>query len=146
VARPTVETGGAHGELIGSERNRAQLGAEQRSDRAEGHAYAGSTLRPETRERTSSAGGRRLGVENREAGVERSNQGQARDRTATGGTERLSAPARPETQPGTQPERPTQQEKAVDPVQESGAPVPVPDTTMGSAPDSSAPGKVEPPE
>jgi RNA polymerase sigma factor (sigma-70 family) len=144
AAHPPVETRGAHGKLISSERNRGQRGAEQRSDRAEGHAYAGSKLRAERTERTSSAGGRRLGLEKREARVERTRQDRTRDRTPTGVTER---PARPETQSGAPRERPTPQEKAVDPaVQESGAPVPVPDTTPDAAPNSSAPGKARPAE
>jgi RNA polymerase sigma factor (sigma-70 family) len=137
---PPVATQGEHGELISSERNRAQRGTEQRSERAQGHAYAGSKRRADTPDNTSSAGGRRLGLDKREASVEHSRQGQARDRTSTGGTER---PTRPETQSGAPRERPTPQERAVDPaVQESGEPVPVPDTTPDAAPGTSAPGKV----
>ena len=135
VAHPPVETRGAHGELISSERDRAQRGTEMRSEPAEGHAYAGSKLRPARPERTSSAGGRRMGLDNREAGVERFGQGQGRERAATGGAERPSAPARPERQSGGPRERPTPQVKTVDPVQESGAPLPVPDTAIDSAPD-----------
>ena len=141
AGHPPVETRGAHGGLISSERNRAQRGAEMRSDRATGHAYAGSKRPAETRERTSSAGGRRLGLDRRQAGVERSEPGQARDRTATGRTGDRIAPSRPDTQSGAPRERPAPQTKAVDPVQESGAPLPVPETTPDPAPTSSAPGK-----
>jgi RNA polymerase sigma factor (sigma-70 family) len=143
VAHPPVETRGAHGELISSERSRAQRGTEMRSDRAEGHAYAGTRRPAETRERNRSAGGRRLGLEKREAGVERTNPGQTRDRTATGGTGGRDAPGTPELQPGAPRERPAPQEKAVDPVQESGAPLPVPETTPDADPSTSAPGKVK---
>ena len=125
-----------------------------RSDRAQGQAYAGSKRPAETRERTSSAGGRRLGAEKRKADVERSKPGQARDRTATGGTGERIAPSRPETQSGAPRERPAPQKKAVDPVQESGAPLPAPDATTDSAPapttesapESSTPGQVKPAE
>jgi RNA polymerase sigma factor (sigma-70 family) len=142
AAHPPVETRG-DGELISSERNRAQRGAEMRSDRAQGHAYAGSERPAEAREHTSSAGGRRLGTDKREAAVERSKPGQAPDRTDTGGR---IAPGTPETQSGVPRERPAPQEKAVEPVQESGAPLPVPETTPDTAPGTSAPGKVKPAE
>jgi RNA polymerase sigma factor (sigma-70 family) len=144
AAHPPVATRGAHGELISSERNRSQRGAEMRSDRAQGHAYAGSRSPAETGERTSSAGGQRLGSEKRQAGVERSQPRQTRDRTATGGTGERIAPGRPETQSGAPRARPAPQEKAVDPVQESGAPLPVPETTPDTAPGTSTPGKVKP--
>jgi RNA polymerase sigma factor (sigma-70 family) len=130
---PPVATQGEHGELISSERNRAQRGLDQRSGRAGGHAYAGS--KPE---HTNSAGGRRLGLEEREARVERSAPGRLRDRTSTGTTERGSAPAQPERELRAPREHPTPQVKAVEPpVQESGAPVPVPETTTSpdTAPD-----------
>ena len=154
AAHRQVETRGAHGELISSERNRAQRGTDMRSERADGHAYAGSRRPADTREHTSSAGGRRLGLGTGEAGVQPTKPGQARDRTATGGSERRGARVRPERQPAGPGDRGTQQEKAVDPVQESGAPLPAPDATTDSAPapttesapDSSTPGQVKPAE
>ena len=140
ASHPAVATQGEHGELISSERNRAQRGLEQRSERADGHAYAGS--RPESEavepKTTNSAGGRRVGVEKREARVEHSAPGQSRDRTPNGSAERPSAPVKPERTPRVPRERPTPQVKAVDPpVQESGAPIPVPEATPSpdAAPD-----------
>jgi RNA polymerase sigma factor (sigma-70 family) len=65
-----VETRGAHGEQISSERNHGRRGAERRSERANGHPYAGSKSKKV--EHTSSAGGRRLG---RQKQAERSQGG-----------------------------------------------------------------------
>jgi RNA polymerase sigma factor (sigma-70 family) len=124
---PPVATQGEHGELISSERNRAQRGLEQRSERAAGHAYAGSKPDSAKPESTNSAGGQRVGVEKRDARVERIAPGRLRDRTPNGSTERPSAPGKPEQEPR---ERPTPQVKAVEPpAQETGAPVPAPETT-----------------
>jgi RNA polymerase sigma factor (sigma-70 family) len=152
AAHPPVETRGAHGELISSERNRAQRGLDERSERAQGHAYAGSKSGAERPERTNSAGGRRVGVEKRDARVEHSAPGRTRERTApTGGSETRGGQTRQETQQGVPRERTTPQVKAVEPpVQESGAPLPIPDTTTvpesttpDSAPSTSVPGRTK---
>jgi len=138
---PPVATQGENGELISSERNRAQRGLEQRSGRAGGHAYAGSRPESEKPESTNSAGGRRIGAGEREARIERSAPGRLRDRTSNGSAERPSAPVRPERELGAPRERPTPQVKAVEPpVQESGAPVPVPEATPSpdAAPDDAS--------
>jgi RNA polymerase sigma factor (sigma-70 family) len=89
-----VETRGAHGERISSERNHGQRGAERRSERSNGHAYAGS--KSKKGEHTSSAGGRKLGQQKRAAGE----RGVARGhdpafRTAP----KPAAPQKPATQP-----------------------------------------------
>jgi RNA polymerase sigma factor (sigma-70 family) len=95
-----VETRGAHGERISSERNHGQRGAERRSERSNGHAYAGS--KSKKGEHTSSAGGRKLGQHKRAAGE----RGAAR-----GHDPALKKQAAPQTQ-ATQP-RPQPQPRAV---------------------------------
>jgi RNA polymerase sigma factor (sigma-70 family) len=150
-AHPPVETRGAHGERIRSERSHGLRGAEQRSDRAQGNAYAGSKPgagKPErTAEGTNSAGGRRLGQEKRDARLDRATRGQGREKGPAGGANGQNRPERPATPKPAPPERATPQEKAVEPsVQESGAPVPVPDPTPEASPKTSAPGQVKLPE
>jgi len=141
-----VEPHGARGELISSERSRGPRGAERRSDRARGHAYAGSKrgVKPD---RANHAGDRSLGREKRDARVEGGRAGHGRDRTSAGSTDTRTAPAKPETQSRPLREAPAPQQNAVpEPgVQQSGAPVPVPDSTPDAATDAATPDGVESP-
>ena len=151
AAHPPVETRGAHVELIRSERSHGLRGAEQRSDRAQGNAYAGSKRgagKPAgTAEGTNSAGGRRLGQQKRDARLDGATRGQGHEKGPGGGAQGQNRPERPATLRPAPPERPTPQEKAVQPsVQESDAPVPVPDATPEASPETSAPGQVKLPE
>jgi RNA polymerase sigma factor (sigma-70 family) len=97
---PAVETRGAHGERISGERSHGRRGAEQRSERANGKAWAGSKPK---RDRTSAAGGRKRGHEKRAertAGEPRGNA-HGRNGTAKGQTkQRASKPqaSRPSAQ------------------------------------------------
>ena len=92
-----VETRGAHGERISSERNHGQRGAERRSARSNGRANAGS--KSKKGERTNSAGGRKLGHQNR---AERAagERGVARGQDPAFKTApKPAAPQKPATQP-----------------------------------------------
>jgi RNA polymerase sigma factor (sigma-70 family) len=145
AAHPPVATRGAHGEQIRSERSHGLRGADQRSDRAQGNAYAGSKRGAGKPERaaqgTHSAGGRRLGQQKRDARLDGATRGQRREKAPTGGAQGQNRPERPAMLRPAPPERPTPQEEAVQPtVQESGAAAPVPDAAPEASPDASAPG------
>jgi RNA polymerase sigma factor (sigma-70 family) len=144
AAHPPVEARGAHGERISSERSHGLRGAEQRSEGARGRAYAG-TKRAEKPEHTNSAGGRALGRQKRDARVDDITRGQRRGRISAGTTDTRIAPSKPLRQSRPSHERPTPQQKALPApdVQESGAPVPIPDATPQVAPQDSTPGQVK---
>jgi RNA polymerase sigma factor (sigma-70 family) len=59
------ETAGAHGAQVSGERSHGRRGSERRAERSHGHGNAGSKSRGNGQDRTSSAGGRRLGQEKR---------------------------------------------------------------------------------
>jgi RNA polymerase sigma factor (sigma-70 family) len=143
AAHPPVETRGAHGELISAERSHGQRGAERRSARSRGHAYAGS--KPKAERPDHSARGPNLGREKREGRLDRGTRAQAREKTSRGSKGRRSAPAKPEIQRIPTPrETPVPPDRAAQPkIQKSGAaPVPAPDATSETAPDASAKGKL----
>jgi RNA polymerase sigma factor (sigma-70 family) len=129
AARPPVETGGAHGERISSERNHGQRGAERREARSRGDGWRREAGKPD---RTSSAGGRRLGQEMRDLrGTASPRSGRGTDRTSK--PER-AAPLKPETQ-----SRPAPEVKAAP----ETVPVPVPEPAPVPEPQLSAPGQVK---
>jgi hypothetical protein len=120
-----VETGGAHGERISSERSHSLRGDERRTARSQGHGYAGSNAREPNPERTSSAGGRRVGQEKRTERVAPTRPDPAGGQGSTGRAgPRTTAPTRPETQ-----SRAVPQTKDVPPatVEEIAPALPVPD-------------------
>ena len=130
AAHPPVETRGTHGDRISSERSDGLRGAERSSERARGHAYAGSK-RAQKPDHTNSVSGRRLGREKRDARVEEVKRGQAGGKTSSGGTDTRTTPSKPLTQSRPSQERPTPEQKAAPQpdIQDSGAPVPIPDAT-----------------
>ncbi|HVG74251.1 MAG TPA: RNA polymerase sigma factor [Thermoleophilaceae bacterium] len=143
---PAVETRGAHGEAISTERSHGLRGTQSRSDRATGHAYAGSKPRPERPERSSSAGGRRLGQEKQAGRIERTPPERGGGRTSGGRPEtKQTAPAKPLTQGGSAPrEHPAPQQKdTLEPVNETGAALPAPEPPADTAPKGSGPGQVK---
>ena len=83
-----VGTSGAHGEPIRSERSHGVRGDERRTARSQGDGYAGSRASETRPERTSSAGGRRLGQEKRAERVAPTRPDHARGQ----GSSRLTAP------------------------------------------------------
>jgi RNA polymerase sigma factor (sigma-70 family) len=120
-----VETGGAHGERISSERSHGLRGDERRTARSQGQGYAGSKAREPNPERTSSAGGRKVGQEKRTERVAPTRPEPAGGQGSTGRAgPRSTAPTRPETQ-----SRAVPQTKDVPPatVEEIAPAVPVPD-------------------
>ena len=148
AAHPPVATQGAHGEAISSERSHGLRGAERRSDRAEGHAYAGSKTRPERRERTNSAGGRRLGKEKQGGRAERVAPERGGGKTSGGRPEnKLAAPEKPLADPKSAPRErsaPQQERLADPPVTETGAPLPAPELPADtSSKRSAAPGQAQ---
>jgi RNA polymerase sigma factor (sigma-70 family) len=130
-----VETRGAHGERISSERNHGQRGAERRSERSNGHAYAGS--KSKKGEHTNSAGGRKLGQQKRAERTTGGSRGLARGQDPAFKTEpRPSQPPRPSPVPpaGGQPK-----------VQAAPAPIveAAPAPTLESAPKPVPPGQAK---
>ncbi len=135
-----VETRGAHGERISSERNHGQRGAERRSERSNGHAYAGS--KSKKGEHTSSAGGRRLGQQKR---AERSAGERGAARGHDPALKKQAAPQKPATQPRplAQP-RPTPPASGRTRVQTAPAPVPeAPAPVLEAAPKAVPPGQAK---
>jgi RNA polymerase sigma factor (sigma-70 family) len=128
AAHPPVETGGAHGERISSERNHGQRGAERRAARSRGRGNAGS--KANNNGVTSSAGGRRLGYEKRtERGAD----------TLRGSGRGQSPTSRPEAP------RAVPQTKAVPPatVEETAPALPVPESAPAPAPETYPPGQLK---
>ena len=82
AAHPRVETGGAQGEAISSERNHEQRGEERRTARSQGHAYAGSKARTGGQGQQSSTEGRGLGRERHGAQLPREPRGVGREHGA----------------------------------------------------------------
>jgi RNA polymerase sigma factor (sigma-70 family) len=139
-----VETRGANGERISSERSQGLRGDERRTARSQGDGYAGSRASEARRERTSSPGGRSLGQEKRTERVAPPRPDPARgqgssDRTAPG----RDQPARSETRL-----RPSPQTKAVPPAtaDETAPAVPVPQPPADSSQDPVTPQQVEQPQ
>ena len=147
-AHPPVETQGAHGEAISSERSHGLRGAERRSERAEGRAYAGSK-RPGESDGTSSAGGRRLGQEKRLGRLEPSAPESSRGRTNEEGSgPRQQAPGRPLTQVQPAPrERAAlpRESPAQAPVSDTGAALPAPELPADSTVKEAMPGQLKRP-
>ena len=149
---PSVETRGAHGEAISTESSHGLRGAERRSESAKGHAYAGSKTRPEKpdrADRTNSAGGRRVGEEKQGARTERAAPERGGGRVSGGRPEtKPAAPGKPLTQ-----SKPTPRERQappqtgttdpVDPVAETGAPLPAPELPADTAPKGSSQGQLK---
>jgi RNA polymerase sigma factor (sigma-70 family) len=139
-----VGTRGAHGELIRSDRSQGLRGDEGRTARSQGDGYAGSKASETRPERTSSAGGRRLG---QEKGAERVAPTRPDHARRQGSTERTAParelPARPETRL-----RPSPQTKAVPPatVDETAPAVAVPEAQADSSHDPVAPDPPEQPQ
>jgi RNA polymerase sigma factor (sigma-70 family) len=144
---PPVATRGAHGEAISSERSHGLRGAERRSDRAMGHAYAGSKTRPEKPERpdrTNSAGGRRLGQDKQPGGTERTAPERGGGPASGGRPEtKQTAPVKPEAQaePAPRERQAPLQKVTEDPVTETGAPLPAPELPVDTAPKGSSQGQ-----
>jgi RNA polymerase sigma factor (sigma-70 family) len=125
-----LETRGARGERISSERSHGLRGAERRAARSQGHGYAGSkaTGKPEW---TNSSGGRGLGRQNRAERTADAPNGLARDPSTRAQPEHV-APAKPETQ-----SKPQTEEVPPATVEETAPALPLP------APNSSAPGQLK---
>jgi RNA polymerase sigma factor (sigma-70 family) len=136
-----VETRGAHGERISTERSHGLRGAERRAARSRGKAN-GRSKNGQTGDR-SPAGGRKLGQEKRAgngSGAPRV-RSIGKDPAAKAKPERIdrgqSAPAKPAPQARTVPKPKVQ--AAPDPV----APVVVPEASPAPPPNASAPGQLK---
>jgi RNA polymerase sigma factor (sigma-70 family) len=133
-APAATETRGAHGERISGERSHGQRGAERRAARSQGHGYAGSKPKAPKPERTSSAGGRKLGHEKRAERVARAPQGQARgENGAARGQTKRAAPVNPVAQSKPTPSQKTAP-KANSRANSPAAAEPVPETAAEAAP------------
>jgi RNA polymerase sigma factor (sigma-70 family) len=131
-----VETGGAHGERISSERSHGLRGAERRDARSRGNA-TGLSKKGQDR---SSAGGRKLGQEKRAGKAPREPhvRSLAKDPAAKARPERIErTPAKP-VRPAPAP-KPKVQATPVEPVE----PVVVPEATPVTPPNASAPGQLK---
>jgi RNA polymerase sigma factor (sigma-70 family) len=139
-----VETRGALGERISSERSDRLRGDERRTARSQADGNAGSKAGEARPERTSSAGGRSLGQEKRTERAAPTNPDQVRGQ---GSSDRMAPvgerPARSETRL-----RPSPQTKAVPPAtaDETAPAVPVPQAPADSSQDPVALDQVEQPQ
>jgi RNA polymerase sigma factor (sigma-70 family) len=89
---PAVATRGAHGERISADRSHGRRGAERRSERANGNAWAGSKPK---HDRTNVAGGRKLGHEKRAERAAGEQRGNAHGRNGTAKGQAKQAPPKP---------------------------------------------------
>jgi hypothetical protein len=131
-----VETRGAHGDLISSDRSQGLRGDERRTARSQGDGYAGSKPSETRPERTSSAGGRRLGQEKRAERVAPTRPDHARGH----GSSKRTAPGRERPPRSETRVRPSPQTKAVPPatVDETAPGLPVPQAPADASEDPAA--------
>jgi RNA polymerase sigma factor (sigma-70 family) len=139
---PVVETGGAHGERISSERNHGQRGAERRAARSKGHGYAGSKPKKAKTDHTSSAGGRKLGHGKRSERVAGTPRGVARGHDpALKTAPRQGTP--PQAKPLPQTNRATPPASGQGRVQVAPAPAPELAPEVAPAPEPLPPGRAK---
>jgi hypothetical protein len=97
AAHSRVETGGAQGEAISSERNHEQRGEERRTAVSQGHAYVGPRTRTGGEGRPGSTDGHALGREKQAERLPREPRGTGREHGAPNKTQSSDPAAR--TQP-----------------------------------------------
>jgi RNA polymerase sigma factor (sigma-70 family) len=131
-------TAGEHGSEVSGARSHGKRGAERRAERSHGHGNAGSKSRGQGEDRTSSAGGRKLGHEkraSRPAGKQRGGNAGSGGRGAAPGQSR---PEKPIVQSKPAPVQPAPKVK---PNPEPRAEVVVPQSAP--APDALPPGQLK---
>jgi RNA polymerase sigma factor (sigma-70 family) len=140
--RPAAtETRGAHGERISGERSHGQRGAERRAARSQGHGYAGSKPKRPKPERTSSAGGRKLGHEKRAERTAAAPRALGRgQKDAARGQAKRATPSKPVAQSKPTPPRATPPQAN----RQGTAPAPaLPAPAPEAVPDIASPGKLK---